>query len=41
VAARTHEALAEAIWATLRAITPDGARGYSIHASYSPLAQLA
>jgi transposase len=41
VAARTHEALAEASWAALRAITPDDARGYFIHAGYPPLAQLA
>jgi len=41
VAARTHEALVEAIWAALRAITPDDARGYFIHAGYPPLAQLA
>jgi transposase len=41
VAARTHAALVEAIWAALRAITPDDARGYFIHAGYQPLARLA
>jgi transposase len=38
-AARTHEALAEAIWAALRAITPANARGYFIHCGYPALAQ--
>jgi transposase len=41
VAARTHEALVEAIWAALRAITPDDARGYFILVGYPPLARLA
>jgi transposase len=40
-AARTHEALAAAIWAALRAITPADARGYFTHAGYPPLAQAA
>jgi transposase len=40
-AARTHEALAAAIWAALRAITSGDARGYFTHAGYQPLAQLA
>jgi transposase len=40
-AARTHEALAAAIWAALRAITPADARGYFTHGGYPPLAQLA
>ncbi len=38
-AARTHEALAAAIWAALRAITPAEARGYFTHCGYPPLAQ--
>jgi transposase len=38
-AARTHEALAEAIWAALTAITPADAHGYFAHAGYPPLAQ--
>jgi transposase len=38
-AARTHEALAAAIWAALRAITPADARGYFTHCGYPPLAQ--
>jgi transposase len=33
-AARTHEALVEAIWAALRAITPADARGYFTHCGY-------
>jgi transposase len=33
-AARTHEALAAAIWAALRAITPADARGYFTHCGY-------
>ncbi len=41
VAARTHEALVEAIWAELRAISPDDASGYFIHVGYPPMAQLA
>lgn len=40
-AARTHEALAEAIWAALQAITPADARGYFTHCGYPPLAQTA
>jgi transposase len=40
-AARTHEALAAAIRAALRAITPADARGYFTHAGYPPLAQAA
>jgi transposase len=40
-AARTHEALAEAIWSAFRAITPSDARGYFTHCGYPPLAQLA
>ena len=38
-AARTHEALAAAIWAGLKAITPSDARGYFTHCGYPPLAQ--
>jgi transposase len=38
-AARTHEALAAAIWAGLKAITPADARGYFTHCGYPPLAQ--
>jgi transposase len=38
-AARTHEALAAAIWAALRAITPADAHGYFTHCGYSALAQ--
>jgi transposase len=38
-AARTHEALAAAIWAALRAITPSDARGYFTHCGYPALAQ--
>jgi transposase len=38
-AARTHEALAEAIWAALKAISPADARGYFTHCGYPPLAQ--
>ena len=38
-AARTHEALAEAIWAALRAISPADADGYFTHCGYPPLAQ--
>ncbi len=34
--ARTHEALAEAIWAGLRAITAQDARGWIDHAGYRP-----
>jgi transposase len=37
-AARTHEALVEAIWAALRAITPADARGYFTHCGYPPRA---
>lgn len=33
-AARTHEALVEAIWAALEAITPADARGYFTHCGY-------
>jgi transposase len=33
-AARTHEALAAAIWAALAAITPSDARGYFTHCGY-------
>jgi transposase len=33
-AARTHEALVEAIWAALKAITPADARGYFTHCGY-------
>jgi transposase len=40
-AARTHEALATAIWAALRAVTPADASGYFTHAGYPPLAQAA
>ena len=39
-AARTHEALAAAIWAALRAITPADARGYFSHCGYPVQAQL-
>jgi transposase len=38
-AARTHEALAAAIWAGLTAITPADAHGYFSHRGYPPLAQ--
>ena len=38
-AARTHQALAAAIWAGLTAITPSDARGYFTHCGYPPLAQ--
>ena len=38
-AARTHEALAAAIWSALKAITPSDARGYFTHCGYPPLAQ--
>ena len=38
-AARTHEALAAALWAALEAITPSDARGYFTHRGYPPLAQ--
>ncbi len=38
-AARTHEALAAAIWAGLRAITPSDAHGYFAHCGYPALAQ--
>jgi transposase len=38
-AARTHEALAAALWAALRAITPADARGYFTHCGYRGLAQ--
>jgi transposase len=37
-AARTHEALAAAIWASLKAITSADAAGYFTHAGYPPLA---
>jgi transposase len=40
-AARTHEALAAAVWAGLQAITPSDARGYFTHCGYPPLAQRA
>lgn len=40
-AARTHETLAEAIWAALGAITPADAQGYFTHCGYPPLAQVA
>jgi transposase len=39
-AARSHEALAPAIWSALRAITPSDANGYFTHCGYPPLAQL-
>ncbi len=39
-AARTHEALAEAIWSALAAITPADARGYFTHCGYPPQAHL-
>jgi transposase len=39
-AARTHEALAEAIWAALDAITPADACGYVTHCGYQTQAQL-
>jgi hypothetical protein len=35
-AARTHEALVEAIWAALAAITPADARGFLTHCGYLP-----
>jgi transposase len=35
-AARTDEALAEAIWAALEAITPADAAGYFTHCGYPP-----
>ncbi len=35
-AARTHEALTDAIWAGLRAITPQDALGWADHAGYLP-----
>ncbi len=38
-AARTHEALAAAIWAAFRAITPTDARSFFTHGGYPPLAQ--
>jgi transposase len=38
-AARTHELLVEAIWASLKAITPADARGYFTHCGYPPLAE--
>jgi transposase len=38
-AARTHEALAAAIWTALKAITPADAQGYFTHCGYPPLAQ--
>jgi transposase len=38
-AARTHEALAAAIWSALKAITASDARGYFTHCGYPPLAQ--
>ncbi len=38
-AARTHEALAEAIWSALKAITSADAHGYFTHCGYPPLAQ--
>ena len=38
-AARTHEALAAAIWAGLKAITPSDAHRYFTHCGYPPLAQ--
>ncbi len=38
-AARTHEALAAAIWAGLRAITSADAQGFFTHCGYPPLAQ--
>ena len=38
-AARTHEALAAAIWSALAAITPADIRGYFTHCGYPPLAQ--
>jgi transposase len=39
-AARTHEALAKAIWAALAAITPADALGYVTHCGYQVQAQL-
>jgi transposase len=39
-AARTHEALAEALWAALQAITPADAQGYVTHCGYQIQAQL-
>jgi transposase len=39
-AARTHEALVEAIWAALAAITPADALGYITHCGYQAQAQL-
>jgi transposase len=39
-AARTHEALADAIWAALAAITPADALGYITHCGYQAQAQL-
>ena len=38
-AARTHEALAEAIWVALRSITPTDADGYFTHCGYPAPAQ--
>jgi transposase len=38
-AARSHEALAEAIWTGLKAITRPDAHGYFSHCGYPPLAQ--
>jgi transposase len=40
-AARTDEALAAAIWAALKAITPADAAGYFTHCGYPPLAHAA
>ena len=40
-AARTDEALAAAIWAALKAITPADAADYFTHCGYPPLAQAA
>jgi transposase len=39
-AARVHEALADAIWAACRAITPADARGFFAHAGYPAQGQL-
>jgi transposase len=39
-AARTHEALAGAIWAALAAISPRDARGYFTHCGYPLQAQV-
>ena len=38
-AARTHQALAEAVWTVLTTVSPADARGYFTHCGYPPLAQ--